>query len=86
MSPELSKPDRKDANASPPAVWSTMAKEVREYDQDNVKRGKGDVDTLLVFVSTTTTWLSYSIPNSWYMYLGWSLLCGSGILPGRCLP
>ena len=47
--------DRKEALPSPPAVWATMAKEVREYDQDNVKRGKGDVDTLLVFVSSIIT-------------------------------
>lgn len=43
--------DRKEALPTPPAVWATIANEVREFDQDNVKRGKGDVDTLLVFVS-----------------------------------
>ena len=50
MSSEPTQADRKEA--TPPAVWATMANDVREYDQDNVKRGKGDVDTLLVFVST----------------------------------
>ena len=69
MSSEPIKPDRKEATPSPPAVWATMANDVREYDQDNVKRGKGDVDTLLVFVSTRATILfNRSVPNFYYTY------------------
>ena len=87
MSSEPTKPDRKEATPSPPAVWATMANDVREYDQDNVKRGKGDVDTLLVFVSTRATILfNRSVPNFYYTYTGWSLLRGSRFIPGRCLP
>lgn len=57
MASEPTQPDRKEAipTQSPPAVWATIANEAREFDQDNVKRGKGDVDTLLVFVSSSPT-------------------------------
>lgn len=44
--------DRKGSLPNSPAVWAAMAKEAKEFDQDNVRRGKGDVDILLVFVST----------------------------------
>ena len=36
---------------SPPSGWQTMAKTVREVDEDKVKDCKEDIDTLLVFVS-----------------------------------
>ena len=36
---------------SPPSGWQTMAKTVREVDEDKVKACKEDIDTLLVFVS-----------------------------------
>ena len=85
MSDEPTKRDRKEA--TPPAVWATMANDVREFDQDNVKRGKGDVDTLLVFVSTTIAILfTYNASELWYTYAGWSLLRGSFRISGSCLP
>ena len=81
MSDEPTKPDRKEA--TPPAVWATMANDVREFDQDNVKRGKGDVNTLLVFVSTTIAILfTYNASELWSTYAGWSLLRGSRLVPG----
>ena len=76
MSDEPTKHDRKEAT-----VWATMANEVREYDQDNVKRGKGDVDTLLVFVSDIIAILfTCNVSDLWWMYPGWSLLRGGRIL------
>ena len=36
---------------SPPSGWQTMARTVREADEDKVKDCKEDIDTLLVFVS-----------------------------------
>ena len=36
---------------SQPTGWQTMAKTVREVDEDKVKDCKEDIDTLLVFVS-----------------------------------
>ena len=36
---------------SSPGGWQTMAKTVREVDEDKVKDCKEDIDTLLVFVS-----------------------------------
>ena len=35
----------------PPSGWQTMAKNVREIDEDKVRNCKEDIDTLLVFVS-----------------------------------
>ena len=47
---------------SQPTGWQTMAKTVREVDEDKVKDCKEDIDTLLVFVSHRPS------PNFWHIY------------------
>ena len=40
--------------------WQTIAKSVRELDEEKIKEAKEDVDTLLVFVSKN--YLRYDTP------------------------
>lgn len=73
--------------AGQPVGWAGMAKDVREFDQEEVKQGKEDVDTLLVFVSTcAVTLFVRSVSNLHYTHIGWSLLRCSCLFPGRSLP
>ena len=55
--------------------WLSMAKIVRDYDEEKVKDCKEDIDTLLVFVSQTTiTPTHMTISNK---LAGWPLFGGT---------
>lgn len=43
------------AEVAPPTGWQTMDKTVREIDENKVRDCKEDIDTVLVFVSLTTS-------------------------------
>ncbi len=38
-----------------PTGWAAMGKEVREFDEEKIRNSKEDIDTLLVFVSTSSS-------------------------------
>lgn len=45
---------KRDGGGIQQSEWQTMAKTVREVDEEKVKDSKEDIDTLLVFVSHTS--------------------------------
>ena len=34
-----------------PTGWAAMAEDIRKYDEDKIKECRGDIDTLMTFVS-----------------------------------
>lgn len=81
-----SEPEKPIILAGQPVGWAGMAKDVREFDQEEVRQGKEDVDTLLVFVSARVTIpCACHISNLSYPHAGRSLLRGSCLLSGRSL-
>ncbi len=62
--------------------WAAMSKDVREFDEEKVQNYKDDVDTLLVFVSTSpplascfplTFYASRLVYSPLFYLLSWSL-------------
>lgn len=57
---------------------AAMANAVREYDEEQVQNCKEDIDTLLVFVRSWPTNLTFPPLTRW---IGWLVLCGSFCIP-----